>query len=217
VSEIVSTLWFEDTRFLNEQMLDTPLGRFSIRQMCIFLIFGLLAWVVSLLFSDLVLKLVVAGAIFFTGAALFTRKIKTVSPEAHLLCLIKRFTMQIRQKQLTPKGRQSVEQTSTSLLLSATLGMPVKLAGVLKDLTGKILSGKNFKVSVNNMAYSKGATDEEGYFYTYFIPDHIGLFKVDIQPEDSNEPIQQITVKVNPKTEEEKQNANPPTKTKTQT
>jgi hypothetical protein len=74
LSELVTTLWFEDVSFLHEQMLDTPLGRFSIRQMGIFLIFGLLAWVASLAFSDLVFKIVVAGAIFFTGAALFTRK-----------------------------------------------------------------------------------------------------------------------------------------------
>jgi hypothetical protein len=29
VSELIQTLWFEDVGFLHEQMLDTPLGRFS--------------------------------------------------------------------------------------------------------------------------------------------------------------------------------------------
>jgi hypothetical protein len=70
----VQTLWFEDGVFWHEQMLDTPLGRFSVRQMGMFLVFGLLAWTVSLAFSDLVLKIVAAGAIFFAGTALFRTK-----------------------------------------------------------------------------------------------------------------------------------------------
>ena len=192
-------------------MLDTPVGRFSIRQMGIFLIFGLLAWVASLAFGDLVLKIVVAGGIFFTGAALFTRKIRTVSPEAHLLYFIKRFLQATtKQKRVLPtKSKQSGEQASKSMLLSATLGAPVKVVGVLKDFSGKILSGKNFKVNVNNTTHSNGTTDQEGYFCTYLTPDHPGLFQIDIQPEDSQETIQQITIQVNPqKTKEEEVNPN---------
>jgi len=206
LSELVTTLWFENVGFLNEQMLDTPVGRFSIRQMGIFLVFGLLAWIASLAFGDLVLKIVVAGGIFFTGAALFTRKIKTVAPEAHLLYFIKRFLQTTtKQKHSIPtKGKQSVEQASKSMLLSATLGAPVKVVGILKDFSGKILAGKNFKVNVNNTTHSNGTTDQEGYFCTYLTPDHPGLFQIDIQPEDSQETIQQITIQVNPqKTKEE--------------
>jgi hypothetical protein len=192
-------------------MLDTPVGRFSIRQMGTFLVFGLLAWVVSLAFVGIVPKVVVAGAIFFVGAACFTRKIKTVSPEAHLLYLIRRLSVQVRQKHSTAKTKQPTEQASKSMLLSATLGVPLKIVGVLKDFTGKILSGKNFKVSINNAAHSKGVADEEGGFCTYFVPDSSGVFQIDIQPEDSAESVQQITVDVKPKTqkdeEEEKQNA----------
>jgi len=206
VSELVQALCFETVSFLHEQMLDTPVGRFSIRQMGIFLIFGLLAWLLSLVFADLVLKVVVAGAVFFAGAALFTRKIKTVSPEAHLLYMIRRFSMQVKQKRSAVKAKQSVEQVSKSVLLSATMGTPVKVVGVLKDFTGKILSGKDFKVNINNTTYSKGSTDEEGYFCTYFVPDRSGVFQLDIQPEDSTDPVQQITVNVQPKTEE-KENA----------
>jgi len=212
LSELVQALWFEDVGFLHEQMLDTPVGRFSIRQMGIFLIFGLLAWLLSLVFADLVLKVVVAGAVFFAGAALFTRKIKTVSPEAHLLYMIRRFSMQIKQRRSAVKAKPSVGQVSKSLLLSATLGVPVKVVGVLKDFNGKILSGKNFKVNINNTAHSKGSTDEEGGFCTYFVPDRSGVFQLDIQPEGSTESVQQITVNVQPKTEE-KENAET-TKTK---
>jgi hypothetical protein len=212
VSELVQALWFEDVGFLHEQMLDTPVGRFSIRQMVIFLVFGLLAWVVSLAFVDVVSKVVVAGAIFCVGAACFTRKIKTVSPEMHLLCMIRQFTLRIKKKRFATKVQPSVEQASKSmLLLSATLGVPLKIVGVLKDFTGKILSGKNFKVNINNAAHSQGVADEEGGFCTYFVPDRSGVFQIDIQPEDSAEPVEKITVNVQPKTqkeeEEEKQNA----------
>ncbi|MCL2312095.1 MAG: hypothetical protein FWC41_06365, partial [Firmicutes bacterium] len=62
-SELVSALWFEDISFLNEQLLDTPVGRFSIRQMCMFLVFGLFGYLLSLVFVDLVLKVVVGGGV----------------------------------------------------------------------------------------------------------------------------------------------------------
>ena len=217
MSELVSTLWFEDVGFLHEQMLDTPLGRFSVRQMILFLVFGLLSWLCSLVFADLVLKIVVAGGIFFGGAALFTRRIKTVSPEAHLLCLIRRFTVQIKQKHSATKAKQSIEHEAKAMLLSATIGVPVKIVGVLKDFTGKVLQDKNFKVTLNNVVHSSGVTDQEGSFCTYFIPDHSGVFQIAIQPEDSQEPLQQITVHVQPKTkqeEEEKENAEKTTKSK---
>ncbi|MDR0797915.1 MAG: hypothetical protein LBE70_04280 [Nitrososphaerota archaeon] len=207
MSELVQALWFEDVGFLHEQMLDTPVGRFSIRQMGIFLIFGFLAWLSSLVFADLVLKVVVAGAIFFAGAALFTRKIKTVSPEAHLLYMTRRFTIQTKQRRSAVKVKSSVEQVSKSLLLSATLGAPVKIVGILKDVTGQILSGKNFQVNINNTTYAKGSTDEEGCFCTYFVTDRSGVFQLDIQPEGSTEAVQQITVNVQPKVEEENKHA----------
>jgi hypothetical protein len=34
------------------------------------------------------------------------------------------------------------------------------------------------------------------------VPDKFGVFQIEIQPEDSNEPTQQIMVNVNPKSEE---------------
>jgi len=188
--------------FLNEQMLDTPLGRFSIRQTGIFLAFGLLAWGVSLIFADMVLKIVVAGAIFFSGAAIFTRKIKTLPPEIHLLYLIHKRSLQKSPKTPKPPNQSPAAPVAKSMLLSATLGVPLKVVGVLKDLvTGKVLSDKAFNVNLDNATYSKGFTDEEGFFCTYFVPDRFGLFQITIQPDGSPEPIQKITVNVNPKTE----------------
>jgi hypothetical protein len=207
VSELVSALWFEDVSFLHEQMLDTPVGRFSIRQMCLFLVFGLFGWLLSLVFADLVLKLCVGGGVFLVGAALFSRKVKTIPPEVHLLYVMKQFLL-VKPKRSKQRGTSSGESTSKYLLLSASLGVPVKVVGVLKDLaTGRILSGKTFKVSINNAVHSRGTTDEDGCFCAYFVPDRFGVFQIEIQPEDSAEPVQQIMVNVNPKSEEEKQNA----------
>jgi len=201
VSELVSALWFEDVGFLNEALLDTPVGRFSIRQMVLLLFFGVLAWVASLVFVDLVLKVAVAGLIFFTGAALFTRKVKTVSPERHLFYVLNKYFRCVGQKRSVVSGvGQSL--VSEALLLSAVLGVPVKVGGVLKDTLGKIYAGKAFKVTVNNVVHSNGVTDGEGYFCTYFTPDHLGVFQVEIQPEDASiEVIQRITIHVNSNSE----------------
>jgi len=204
LSEPMQTLWFEDVGFLNEQMLDTPVGRFSIRQTGIFLTFGLLAWLASLLSADLIFKIVLAGAIFFTGAAIFTRKVKTVPPEIHLLYVIG-MGRPLQTKKNGYKGQDNkkvIEESSPtkSMLLSATLGVPVKVVGVLKDPSlGKPLSARNFEMSVDGTAYSKGYTDEEGFFCAYFVPDRFGVFKIEVKPEGFAESTQQITVNVKPK------------------
>ena len=208
VSEIVPALWFEDVGFLHEQMLDTPVGRFSIRQMCLFLVFMLFGYLLSLVFAGLVLKLCVGGGVFFVGAALFSRKVKTVPPEVHLFYVVRQFLL-VKSKGSKQRGNSSGENASSkSLLLSASLGVPVKVVGVLKSLTtGEIFSGKNFKVSINNTVHSRGVTDGEGCFCAYFVPDRFGVFQIEIQPEDASGHVQQIMVNVNPKSDEEKQNA----------
>jgi len=208
VSELVSALWFEDVGFLHEQLLDTPVGRFSIRQMVLFLVFGLLGYLLSLVFAGLVLKLVVGGGVFLVGAALFSRKVKTIPPEVHLLYLVNQFLL-VKPKRSKQKGSLSGENMhSRSLLLSGSFGVPVKVVGVLKSLaTGEIFSGKNFKVSINNTVHSRGVTDGEGCFCAYFVPDRFGVFQIEIQPEDASEHVQRIMVNVNPKSDEEKQNA----------
>lgn len=204
LSELVQALWFEDVGFLNEALLDTPIWRFSIRQMGLFLFFGLLGWLLSWVFADLVLKLVVEVGVFLVGATVFSRKVKTIPPEMHLLCVMRQFLL-TKPKRSKQKDKPSGENAPKSLLLSATLGVPLKVVGVLKDLaTGKILSGKNFKVSVNKVVHSRGIADEEGYFCTYFVPDRFGVFQIEIQPEDAHESTQQIMVNVNPKSEEKR-------------
>jgi hypothetical protein len=76
VFELVQALWFEDVGFFNEALLDTPVGRFSIRQMCLFLFFGLVGWLLSLVFADLVLKLVVGVGVFVVGLLFFLVRLR---------------------------------------------------------------------------------------------------------------------------------------------
>ena len=184
VSELVSALWFEDVSFLNEQLLDTPIGRFSIRQMILLLFFGLLAWLLSLVFVDLVLKVVMAGFMFSIGAAFFMRKVKTVAPERHLFYVLKKYFLQITHKRSVVQGSGRPFE-SERVLLSAVLGVPVKVSGVLKDSSGKNYVNSAFKVTVNKTVYFKGVTDEESYFCIYFTPDKLGYFEVEIQPENT--------------------------------
>jgi hypothetical protein len=171
--------------------------------MALFLLFGLLGWLFSLVFADLVAKIVVGGCVFLVGVAVFSRKVKTVPPEVHLLYVARQFLV-LKPKQRGNSSSSSVEEGfSRSLLLSGSLGVPVKIVGVLKDLTtGKIFGDKPFKVNINNTIHSKGTTDEDGYFCTYFVPDRFGVFQIEIQPEDTEEASQKITVNVNPKSEE---------------
>jgi hypothetical protein len=199
----MQTLWFEDVSFLNEPMLDTPVGRFSIRQTIIFLVFGLLAWLCSLLSEDLIVKIVVAGTIFFMGAASFTRKIKTIPPEQHLLHILG-FASPLKAKPKTTKKQEKIQNdvvtSSKSMVLSATLGVPVKVVGVLKDQSlGKALSNRNFEICIDQTVYSKGFTDEEGFFCAYFVPDRFGTFKIEVKPEGFTGSTQHITVNVQPK------------------
>jgi len=212
VSEPVQTLWFEEMSFLHEQMLDTPVGRFSIRQMIVFLLFGLSAYGASLFLEDLAAKIVVAGSIFFSGAAIFTRKTKTLPPEKHLLYIINNKYAQKKKHKKRKKHRQQKQKQKQQqkppipvasvkeMRLSATLGVPVKIVGSLKDLASKkVLINRSFELCVDGTTYSKGFTDQEGLFSAYFVPDHYGTFKLEIKPEDYAKPILQIVVKVNPK------------------
>jgi hypothetical protein len=74
------------------------------------------------------------------------------------------------------------------------------VVGVLKDpALRKPLLNRSFEISVDGAAYSKGFTDEEGFFCAYFVPDHFGVFKIEVKPEGFAGSTQQITVNVKPK------------------
>jgi hypothetical protein len=193
--ELVSALWFEDTSFFNEQVLDTPVGRFSVRQMCFFLVFGLLAYVVSCVFGDLVLKVVFGGVVFCVGATIALWRVRTLPLEVHLLYLFKRRFLQHKRVSKV-KVRRSVP--STVVVLVGVLGVPVRVLGVLRDsASGNVLSAKPFVLLVVGTAYSSGVTDGEGFFSSCFVSDRLGQFHLSIVPEGSTEPFQKFLVNVN--------------------
>lgn len=82
-----SVLWFDDMRFTNEGVFDTPFGRVSVRQLIILGVFALPAWIIftGLEGVDMMLRVLAAGSIFLFGAILATWRVKTVPPERILL------------------------------------------------------------------------------------------------------------------------------------
>jgi len=222
--ELVSALWFEDTSFLHEQILDTPVGRFSVRQMVFFLVFGLLAYIVSLGFGDLVLKVVFGGVVFFVGAAVALWKVRTLPLEVHLFYLFRREFLQPK-KTKDKTHHLPVDQPAVEMVLSASLGVPLRITGILKDTTDNFLPDKTFNININGQVYSKIATDTEGFYSTYIIPNQLGQSQITLTPTDSTEPIQKIMVNVTPvkeeketeKEKEEEENKNAKTKTEPKT
>jgi len=221
--EVVSALWFEDVGFLHEQILDTPVGRFSIRQMLLFLTFGLLAYIVSLCFTDLMLKVVFGGVVFCVGAAVALWKVRTLPLEVHLFYLVRRRFLRSKRFKVNPYDLP-VDQLSGGVLLSATLGMPLRIAGVLRDVTsGKILADKTFNININGQVYSQVTTDTEGFFSTYILPNQLGQSQITLTPTDSTKPTQKILVNVTPVKEEketekeEEENKNAKTKNESKT
>jgi len=204
LSEPIRTLWFEDVGFLNEPMLDTPIGRFSIRQTVAFLVFGLLGWFATLLFDDLMLKIVAAGAAFFMGAAVFTRRVKTVSPERHLLLLLgigRPLKKSVKTRKARKRGKHAKPSPPVkTMMVSASLDAPVKVVGVLRDpATGRLLPNRGFEIYVDGAPYSAGTTDEHGFFNVFFVPERYGVFKIEVKPEGFADVAQQITINVKPK------------------
>jgi len=201
VSETVRTLWFEDVGFLHEPILDTPLGRYSVRQMLILLVFAFFSYATSLLFSDPLMKIVVAGSIFMFGAAMFAmRRIKTISPERHILLLLG--VGRVRPRRVAAVEEKPAEKRAPpvkSVVVSTTLESPVKIVGVLRDpVYKKYLPKKNFDVYIDGRFHYSGVTDEQGFFAVFFVPDRYGPFNVTVKPEGLAE-AQNITVNVKPK------------------
>jgi len=202
VSETVRTLWFEDVGFLHEPILDTPFGRYSVRQMVIILVFAFLSYVASLFFSDLLMKIVAAGSIFTFGAAAFAmRRIKTISPERHILLLLG--VGRVKPRRAAAAEGKAVKKAGAppvkSVVVSTTLESPVKIVGVLRDpVHKKYLPEKNFDVYIDGRFHYSGVTDEQGFFTVFFVPDRYGPFSIIVKPEGLAEALN-ITVNVKPK------------------
>lgn len=202
----VQTLWFEDVGLLHEPVLDTPVGRLSLRQTFALLIFAVLAYAVTLFFTDIVSKAVVGGAVFVLGAAIFTHRVKTVPPERYILLALgvgrSKPGKPVEKLRRGGKRDRIVEPSTTvkSMRLSTELDTPVKIVGVLRDpSTGELLAGRGFEFIVDGVRHSSGVTDDQGFFTVFFVPPRFGVYRVEVKPEGFAAASQMFEIHAEPK------------------
>jgi len=183
---VVRTLWFEDMGLRNVRIFDTPVGRLSIRQLTIIAVFGGLGWLSSLLFADMLYKIVVGGAVFAVGLILAMQRVKVITPErAILLALgIGRTYPKGMKAAVERKGEKKKKTPVKRMRVSADLESPVKIVGVLRDpSTGEVLQGKPYEVFTRGERCSSGVSDEQGFFTAFFTPRIYGEYEVEVRPE----------------------------------
>jgi hypothetical protein len=206
---IIQTLWFEDVGLLYEPIIDTPVGRLTLRQTFGLLIFAVLAYAATLPFTDIVFKVAAGGAVFVLGAAIFTRRVKTVTAERCILLAlgVRRLSPKKPGKNLEKRGRvrkhERIVEAPTpvkAMKLSTELNIPVKIVSVLGDpLTNELLAGRGFEFIVDGVRYSSGVTDEQGFFTVFFAPTRFGIYRVEIKPEGFASASQTFEIHAEPK------------------
>lgn len=206
---IVQTLWFEDVGLFHEPILDTPLGRLTLRQTFTMLIFALLSYAATLPFTDIIFKAVAGASVFILGSAIFTHKVKTVPPERCILLAlgIGRLSPKRPIKTVGKRGHGrkwgSIVETPTTIKamrLSTELDAPIKVIGVLRDpATGELLPGRGFEFIVDGVRHSSGVTDEQGFFTVFFAPPRFGVYRVEVKPEGFAGASQKFEIHAEPK------------------
>lgn len=185
---IIRALWFEEVGLLNEPLLDTPLGKLSLRQTFVIIFFAGIAWLASLLVQDVTLKVGIGGAIFISGVAIFAHRIKTLPPEKILWYAL--FGAGKVKKAKKPSLKPSKEfvaeeplEIEKKVSIASTLDTPVKLVGVLRDPgTGQIFGSTPFEVFIDEEPVFSGITDEQGFFTIFFTPATYGVIEIKIKP-----------------------------------
>jgi hypothetical protein len=202
------TLWFEDIGLANQPLIDTPFGRLTARQAAGIGFFALLAWLTfSALGSvgDMVFRAVPAVLIFVAGVAVFSWRIKTVPPEKVLILALglgkKRGRKPAKRGAIRENAAEKVAPkmpvTVRVSKAQATVGEPFKVVGVLREPSlGTPLANRNFDVLVDGAPRYKGTTDEQGGFEVVYIPENVGLVRIEVRPEGYAEVSQNIEVTV---------------------
>jgi len=191
---VIRTLCFEELSMIHQPLLDTPIGKLSLRQTAVLILFALVAFFLATTFApdDLITELIIAAPIAIVGISIFGRKVKTISPE-HLLIYM--FTGGKRVKKVKVKpGEGAIEKLAAekplsipnAVNVSSSLDSPVKLVGVLRDpQTGRNLPLRAYEVFVDGEPVFSGVTDESGFFTIFFTPTRYGVFDVEVKPEKS--------------------------------
>lgn len=203
---VIRTLCFEELSIAYQPLLDTPIGKLSLRQTAVLLIFAVLAFLVaSVVSSDLAIQLIVGGGILVVGVAVFGRKVKTLPPERLLLYMFVGSKQARRRKVVREEAAaeklvaEKPLQIPNAVNISSDLDTPVKLVGVLRDpQSGRPLPVKPYDVLVDGEKVFSGVTDENGFFTIYFTPGRYGVFNVEVRPEKSVVS-QKVPVQVVPK------------------
>ncbi len=210
----VRTLWFEDVSVWHEPILPTPIGKFTFRQLAILIVFGIVAYGVAGTQppQDLMARIMAGAIVFLPGLFLAFKRVKTVSPEAHLAMLLFGGFRGAGPKPVRrrAKGRRGVLPVEEPKPLevprrvevevgAATVEKPIVISGVLRNpRSGEPLPLRSFTVYVDGRRHQDGFTDERGSFTIYFTPQHPGLHTVELVPEGySGEPFKiEVDVKL---------------------
>jgi len=190
---VIRTLCFEELGMIHQPLLDTPIGKLSVRQTAVLMLFAVVAFLLATTFApdDLMMELIIAAPIAIVGISIFGRKVKTISPE-HLLIYM--FTGGKRVKKVKVKPEGAIEKLAAekplaipnAVNVSSSLDSPVKLVGVLRDpQTGRNLPLRAYEVFVDGESVFSGVTDESGFFTIFFTPTRYGVFDVEVKPEKS--------------------------------
>ncbi len=188
------TLWFEDVGLMNQPLIDTPFGRLTTRQAAGMGLFALLAWMTfsALGFvGDIFLRALMAFLVFMAGAVIFMWRVKTVPPERTILLALgigKRRKGPLRPAKAPRKGEEkAVVRAPVAVKVSkaqATVGEPFKVVGVLRDPSlGTPLANRSFDVFVDGQLRFKGVTDEDGAFEVVYVPENVGVLRIEVRPE----------------------------------
>jgi hypothetical protein len=180
---------------MNQGILDTPVGRLSIRQAVGLAVFALLAWITfqAFAFFDVICRVAAAGGIFIFGAVIFMWRVKTVPPERILLLALgigrrfPRHKVAVKERVKAGKAVAVAPEAPAVTRVSkaqATVGEPVKIVGVLRDPhSGMPLSSRSFDITVDGQPFHKGATDEQGGFEVVYVPERVGVVRIEVKPE----------------------------------
>lgn len=186
----------------HEPLMDTPVGKLTLRQIAILVIFGVLAYGVARTQppSDPMSMVMAGGLTFLPGLFLAFKKVKTISPEAHLAMLLFGFGRGFGPRPGTAKrGRRIKGKTLVPVEESQPIQVPqhvevevgaaggekpVVISGLLRNpRTGEVMPATPFTVYVDGRRYQDGFTDEHGTFTIYFTPQHLGVHTVELLPE----------------------------------
>lgn len=185
-----NVLWFDDIKFFNEGMLDTPFGRISFRQLIILGIFGLPAWIAfsSLGGADIIMRAAIAGLIFIFGVAIAAWRVKTVPPERTLALMLGIGRRQPKRRtERKPAQKKAARQAAPPVKTSkihAVVGEAVKITGVLRDpQTGIPLARRQYSVIIDGRLRYRDECDETGAFEVVYLPEHPGIVKIDVVPD----------------------------------